>query len=106
MICKWIPLENLIIYQLTNLRAQNDYNQPFKKPINGIVRQLPFPIHNTPTKSSSLRPQLSIDKKMLVNGTLQNKFPEIAPGDQLVLETSFVIIQNGEFEWYSSRFVQ
>ena len=36
---------------------------------------------------------------MLVNGTLQNKFPEIAPGDQLVLETSFVIIQNGEFEW-------
>ena len=70
-----------------------------KKPINGIVRQLPFPIHNTPTKSSSLRPQLSIDKKMLVNGTLQNKFPEIAPGDQLVLETSFVIIQNGEFEW-------
>lgn len=63
------------------------------------MRQLPFPIHNTPTKSSSLRPQLSIDKKMLVNGTLQNKFPEIAPGDQLVLETSFVIIQNGEFEW-------
>ncbi|RCK65950.1 hypothetical protein Cantr_01700 [Candida viswanathii] len=66
--------------------------------ISGIIRHLPLPLHAAPP-GTALRPLVTIDKKMLINGTLQNKFQEIKPGNRLDLEVSFVIIERGEFEW-------
>lgn len=69
-----------------------------KDTILGIMRHLPLPLHGA-SPGTILRPLVSIDKKMLINGTLQNKFHEIKPGEKLELEVSFVIIERGEFEW-------
>lgn len=69
-----------------------------KDTILGIMRHLPLPLHGA-SPGTTLRPLVSIDKKMLINGTLQNKFHEIKPGEKLELEVSFVIIERGEFEW-------
>ncbi|CAI5756220.1 unnamed protein product [Candida verbasci] len=60
--------------------------------ISGIIRHLPMPlIGNTR--------QLSIDKKLLINGVLQNKVATIKPKQKLEIVLSFVIIEKGEFEW-------
>lgn len=66
--------------------------------ISGIIRHLPLPLHGA-TPGSVMRPHVSLDKKMLINGILQNKFHAIKPGDKLELDVSFVIIERGEFEW-------
>ncbi|EGW33723.1 TRS120 targeting complex component [Spathaspora passalidarum NRRL Y-27907] len=75
-----------------------------ESPITGIIRHLPIPrsitssIHPT---SVSFKAQLSIDRKILFNGVLQNKISDVPlqPGAKLELELSFVIIERGEFEW-------
>ncbi|EMG49220.1 hypothetical protein G210_0083 [Candida maltosa Xu316] len=69
------------------------------QPISGILRHLPYPLHANPATMNNIRSQVSIDRKMLINGTLQNKFPEVLPGEKLELEVSFVVIEKGEFEW-------
>lgn len=65
--------------------------------ISGFIRQLPLPVTTSP--SNNLTKLLSIDKKILINGVLQQKFPTIKPLGSLHIDTSFVIIEKGEYEW-------
>ncbi|KAG5420854.1 TRS120 [Candida metapsilosis] len=65
--------------------------------VSGFVRQLPLPASTSP--STNLSKSLSIDKKILINGVLQRKLPTIKPSDTSYIDTSFVIIEKGEYEW-------
>ncbi|KAI5963970.1 TRS120 [Candida margitis] len=65
--------------------------------ISGFIRQLPLQVTTSPT--ANLPKSLSIDKKVLINGILQQKLPVIQPQDHISVDTSFVIIEKGEYEW-------
>ncbi|KAI5961924.1 TRS120 [Candida theae] len=65
--------------------------------VNGFIRQLLLPATSSP--SANLAKSLSIEKKILINGVLQRKFPAIGPSGTLYIELSFVIIEKGEYEW-------
>lgn len=71
------------------------------KPLDGVIRHLPFPIINNSINHNLLKEQ-SMDKKIIINGVLQSKLPQtINPGKSLSMDLSFVILENGEFEWGS-----
>ncbi|RLV90547.1 Trafficking protein particle complex II-specific subunit [Spathaspora sp. JA1] len=59
--------------------------------ITGVIRHIPLP--------KTGKPFLSIEKKILFNGILQNKISKIPPGETLALQLSFVIIERGDYEW-------
>lgn len=66
--------------------------------IHGILRHIPFAIPNSNYGPS--RDQLNLSKKVLINGLLQAPLPtDIKPQQSLEIETSFVIIEKGEYEW-------
>ncbi|CAH6718420.1 trafficking protein particle complex II-specific subunit 120 [[Candida] jaroonii] len=71
------------------------------KPLDGVIRHLPFPIIDNNINNSILKEQ-SMDKKIVINGVLQSKLPQtIHPNESVDINLSFVILENGEFEWGS-----
>ncbi|EGV66633.1 Trs120-domain-containing protein [Yamadazyma tenuis ATCC 10573] len=74
------------------------------QPISGILRHLPYPLINSSQNYSQIphKDQLNIDKKILFNGLLQLKLPEVVePNQSLTVDLSFTILERGEYEWGS-----
>ncbi|KAK6455372.1 TRS120 targeting complex component [Scheffersomyces xylosifermentans] len=73
--------------------------------INGILRHLPFPTNIISTISTNnpnfIKTQMSIDRKILINGVLQSPVSKagIEPGQKLDVDLGFVILEKGEYEW-------
>ncbi|ODV66957.1 Trs120-domain-containing protein [Hyphopichia burtonii NRRL Y-1933] len=75
--------------------------------INAILRHIPFPLATSIATSSSsnthvVKSQVSIDRKILVNGLLQNHLGEsIKPQESIEIDLPFVILEKGQYEWGS-----
>lgn len=78
--------------------------------ITGMLRHLPFSMVSAIVPSTlthgmphnSIKNQMSIDRRILINGVPQKHIgPEINPGESKVIDTSFVILEKGEYEWGS-----
>lgn len=70
------------------------------KPIRGILRHLPFSVQVGTFHPSFVRG--TIDRKILINGVLQNHTgTDVGPGDSMVMDLSFLILERGEYEWGS-----
>lgn len=79
--------------------------------ITGILRHLPYPLASAilpSTIANSLtsnlaKNQMSIDRRILINGILQSTIGEdtIEPGESREIDLSFVILEKGEYEWAS-----
>lgn len=79
--------------------------------ISGMLRHLPYPLAwpipqssfpNSVT-SNFAKNQMSIDRRILINGILQTSIGDdsILPGGTRELDLSFVILEKGEYEWGS-----
>lgn len=42
---------------------------------------------------------LDLNKKLLVNGILQRALPELGPGERSTVETGFMVLAGGRYEW-------
>lgn len=78
----------------------NDTSNDF----NGILRHLPFPmsaLQSLSTNAVIAKNQMSIERKILVNGILQRHLGHdgVKAGQKLELSMSFVIIEKGDYEW-------
>lgn len=88
-------IQNLQVDQFYTMRTTITNHTDHE--ISGFVRQLPLPATTSP--AANLAKLLSIEKKILINGVLQQKFPTMAPLDSIHIDTSFVILEKGEYEW-------
>ncbi|KAI5957256.1 TRS120 [Candida jiufengensis] len=72
-----------------------------KKEIKGFIRQLPIQFtssNSLNTNNININKQISIDRKILFNGVLQQKF-KVLPNSTYIQKLNFVIIDKGEYEW-------
>ncbi|KAK6461290.1 TRS120 targeting complex component [Scheffersomyces coipomensis] len=71
--------------------------------IKGILRHLPISMNilSTTNNINVIKAQLSIDKKILINGVLQSTIPMVKAGETIELELTFLILERGEYEWGS-----
>lgn len=75
--------------------------------ITGILRHLPFPLATSLTNQLvnpvNYKSAVSIDRKILINGVLQNHIgnKKIQPKETFDVSLSFMILEKGEYEWAS-----
>ncbi|CAK7905201.1 trafficking protein particle complex II-specific subunit 120 [[Candida] anglica] len=69
--------------------------------ISGVLRHLPIlsDLQHQPHHSGYIRPQLNIDRRVLVHGVLQKVINPIKPGETMVEDLSFTILERGQYEW-------
>lgn len=75
--------------------------------ITGILRHLPFPMATNFTNQLvnpvHYKSPASIDRKILINGVLQNHIGDrqIQPKESFDITLSFMVLEKGEYEWAS-----
>ena len=62
-------------------------------PIRPILRLQPKVAHQPPNTT------LDLSKKLLVNGLLQRVLPSLGPGERCDIETGFLVLNRGIYEW-------
>ena len=74
----------------TNLRNRSD------APIRPLLRLQPT-LANQPCDVA-----LDLSRKLLVNGVLQRALPPLGPGEERSVETGFLVLSSGVYEWRAS----
>lgn len=65
-------------------------------PIRPLLRLQPT-LANQPQAAA-----LDLSKKLLVNGLLQRALPSIGPGERTSVDTGFLVLSQGSYEWTAS----
>lgn len=64
-----------------------------KHPVHGVLRHSPFPA------ASSTRAPPTIDRRILVNGVLQQHMEPLAPNESVQVDLAFTVLEKGMYEW-------
>lgn len=80
----------------TFLSVHTHLHNRSSSPIRPLLRLQPTLAHQPQAAA------LDLGKKLLVNGLLQRALPTLAPGDKTIVETGFLVLSQGTYEWAAS----